>query len=60
MKIVGSGKESLNLQEVETENLQWSLEREPDDFRSLDIGLYPIFPAPHAGEDWIRGKSGFK
>ena len=60
LKIVGSGKESLNLQGVETENLQWSLEREPDDFRSLDIGLYPIFPAPHAGEDWIRGKSGFK
>jgi glycosyltransferase involved in cell wall biosynthesis len=60
LKIVGAGREEINLPGVIVENLKWSLDREPEDFRSLDIGLYPIFPAPHAGEDWIRGKSGFK
>jgi len=60
LKIVGAAKERIELNGVPTENLKWSLEREPIDFASLDIGLYPIFAVPHASEEWILGKSGFK
>jgi glycosyltransferase involved in cell wall biosynthesis len=60
LKIVGAGRQRIEIAGVQTENLEWRLEREPKDFASLDIGLYPIFPAPHAGKDWIQGKSGFK
>ena len=54
MKVVGGGR-GLNLRGVETEELNWSLDREVEDFRSLDIGLYPL-----ADDEWSRGKSGFK
>lgn len=60
LKIVGAGKDEIKLPGVEVENRRWSLEKEADDFRGLDIGLYPIFPAPHASKEWIAGKSGFK
>jgi glycosyltransferase involved in cell wall biosynthesis len=54
LKVVG-GARSLNLRGVEVEELNWSLDREVEDFRSLDIGLYPL-----ADDEWSRGKSGFK
>jgi glycosyltransferase involved in cell wall biosynthesis len=54
LKVVGGGR-SLNLRGVEVEELSWSLDREVEDFRSLDIGLYPL-----ADDEWSRGKSGFK
>jgi glycosyltransferase involved in cell wall biosynthesis len=41
---------------VEVENLEWNLEREIEDFRSIDIGLYPLNP----DNNWTMGKSGFK
>ena len=41
---------------VEIENLEWNLEREVEDFRSIDIGLYPLSPE----NNWAMGKSGFK
>ena len=37
------------------ETLDWSLEREVEDFQSFDIGLYPI-----VDDGWSAGKSGFK
>lgn len=54
LKVVGGGR-ALDLRGVEMEELSWSLDREVDDFRSLDIGLYPL-----ADDEWSRGKSGFK
>jgi glycosyltransferase involved in cell wall biosynthesis len=60
LKIVGSGKSQIEIQNVATEVLEWDLEREVEDFRSLDIGLYPITTSASADSRWINGKSGFK
>jgi glycosyltransferase involved in cell wall biosynthesis len=54
LKIVG-GTEEVRLPTVEVENVRWQLEREVEDFRSLDVGLYPII-----SDEWSIGKSGFK
>lgn len=52
--VVGAGKE-LNIPGVTVINKPWSLATEVEDFRSLDIGLYPL-------EDgiWELGKASFK
>lgn len=55
LKVIGAGRDRVNLEGVEVENLKWSLERETEDFRSFDVGLYPIRP-----DEWSAGKSGFK
>jgi glycosyltransferase involved in cell wall biosynthesis len=54
VKLVGAERE-MPIRGVEVENLPWSLEREVEDFRSLDIGLCPLFD-----DVWSRGKPGFK
>lgn len=54
LRLVG-GTEDVRLQTVEVENVRWQLAREVEDFRSLDIGLYPII-----ADEWSIGKSGFK
>jgi glycosyltransferase involved in cell wall biosynthesis len=59
LKVVGAGKEEINLPGVEVENLPWKLEREVEDFQFLDIGLYPIDASLYSG-NWAAGKSGFK
>lgn len=59
LKIVGAGRAEVKLAGVEVENLEWSLEREIEDFQSFDIGLYPIDAALYA-DKWAAGKSGFK
>ncbi len=59
-KLVGTGKAEVSVPGVQIENLPWSLDREIEDFRSLDIGLYPIVTSPSASELWLKGKSGFK
>ncbi|HKP35830.1 MAG TPA: glycosyltransferase family 4 protein [Pyrinomonadaceae bacterium] len=56
LKIVGSGRASVPVPGVEVENLEWDLEREVEDFQSLDVGLYPVNP----DNNWATGKSGFK
>lgn len=60
LKLVGTGRAEVSITNVEVENLPWSLEREPEDFASLDIGLYPIITSSSANEEWLKGKSGFK
>jgi glycosyltransferase involved in cell wall biosynthesis len=60
LKIVGAGREQIELKGVAVENLSWSLERELADFQSLDIGLYPVTASATHSKDYILGKSGFK
>jgi glycosyltransferase involved in cell wall biosynthesis len=54
LKIVGAGREVF-IEDVKIENIAWKLEREVEDFQSIDIGIYPL-------EDslWAAGKAGFK
>ena len=58
LKIVGAGKEDIAISGVEVENSPWRIDREVQDFQSIDIGLYPIDPSLYEG--WAAGKSGFK
>lgn len=60
LKIVGSGRERIEIEGVKVENLRWNLEREIADFQSLDVGLYPIAVSASASNEWLLGKSGFK
>jgi glycosyltransferase involved in cell wall biosynthesis len=60
LKIVGAGNVDLKSEKIKFKSIEWSLDREPEDFSSLDIGLYPIFPEGAANDEWIKGKSGFK
>ena len=60
LKIVGAGRETITLDGVRVENVEWNLEREIADFQSLDIGLYPIKTLASASDAWLLGKSGFK
>jgi glycosyltransferase involved in cell wall biosynthesis len=59
VKIVGAGVKEVKIPGVEVESLEWRLERELEDFQSLDIGLYPVDSGMYA-ENWASGKSGFK
>lgn len=60
LRIVGSGREHIEIEGVRVENLKWTLDREVEDFTNLDIGLYPIKVSSSANEEWLKGKSGFK
>jgi glycosyltransferase involved in cell wall biosynthesis len=60
LRLVGTGRESVDLPGVEIDLKEWSLEREPSDFSSFDVGLYPMTTILSANEDWLKGKSGFK
>ena len=53
--IVGSGRASIEVAGVEVETRAWSLDREVEDFQSLDAGVYPI-----DDDEWSEGKAGFK
>jgi glycosyltransferase involved in cell wall biosynthesis len=59
LRIVGSGRDEVTIPGVEVINLPWELDREVEDFQSIDIGLYPIDSALYANQ-WAAGKSGFK
>jgi glycosyltransferase involved in cell wall biosynthesis len=53
--VVGAGRERIEVRGVEVETRPWRMAAEAADFRSLDVGLYPI------DEDaWSAGKSGLK
>lgn len=62
LRIVG-GPENIDrsvIPDLNIDNRQWNLEREVEDFQTLDIGLYPIFESSSANSQWISSKSGFK
>ena len=54
LRIIGAGTE-ISIPGVKIENCAWQLDREIQDFQSLDIGIYPM-----PDTLWTRGKAGFK
>ena len=54
MYVVGSS-EPLSSGRVEMTQVDWSLEREVEDFQRCDIGIYPL-----SDDEWSLGKCGFK
>jgi glycosyltransferase involved in cell wall biosynthesis len=60
LKIVGAGEKDIEIKGVEIINVEWDLDREIEDFQSLDIGLYPMTLSDSANAEWLQGKSGFK
>jgi glycosyltransferase involved in cell wall biosynthesis len=53
-RVVGA-REKIEIPGVSVENRAWVLADEIGNFRSLDIGLYPLFD-----DAWARGKAAFK
>jgi glycosyltransferase involved in cell wall biosynthesis len=53
--VVGSGRDRLRVPGVDVESRPWTMEREVEDFQSLDIGVYPL-----TDDEWSAGKAGFK
>jgi glycosyltransferase involved in cell wall biosynthesis len=56
VRVVGTKRDSVTIRGVEVENLRWEQDREVEDFRTLDIGVYPL--PQH--DPWVEGKSGLK
>jgi len=52
---VSGGGAPLEVDGVEVENADWSLEREVELFNTCDIGVYPL-----TDDEWSKGKCGFK
>lgn len=55
LKIVGAGANNMHIPGVQIINEEWSLEKEVDNFHSLDIGVYPL-----ADNEESRAKTPFK
>lgn len=54
LKIVGAGRD-IEIPGVQIENARWSLDKDVENFQSLNIGIYPL-----PENEWARGKTGFK
>jgi glycosyltransferase involved in cell wall biosynthesis len=55
LRIIGSGRDDVRVDGVEVETRAWDIDREEEDFRSLDLGVYPL-----EDDAWNAGKSGLK
>ena len=55
LRIIGSGRDDVRVEGVDVETRDWDIDREQEDFRSLDIGVYPL-----DDDAWNAGKSGLK
>lgn len=54
VKIVGAGQR-ISFGPITVQHRPWELAREAEEFRSCDIGVYPLWT-----DEWARGKCGFK
>ncbi len=55
LKIIGAGRYDPGIDDVNVINKDWLLEDEVEEFKSLDIGIYPL-----PDNEWAAGKTGFK
>jgi glycosyltransferase involved in cell wall biosynthesis len=55
LRVVGSGRTDVRVRVADVELAPWALDREVDDFRNIDIGLYPLNL-----DAFTEGKSGLK
>jgi len=60
LRVIGSGADEVSIEGVSVDSRAWSLESEVEDFRSIDIGLYPLAASDAVSAEWVAGKSGFK
>jgi glycosyltransferase involved in cell wall biosynthesis len=55
LRIVGSSRRAVSVPGAEVDLKAWRMNEEVEDFRSLDIGVYPL-----SDDEWSAGKAGFK
>ena len=60
LRVRGAGDGPLDLERVEADVRPWRLDTEVEDFRSIDIGLYPLVETDAVSRAYLEGKSGFK
>lgn len=60
LRLRGTGQDRIGIENVIVDNAPWDAQTEIEDFRSLDIGLYPLVENEDQSLEFIQGKSGFK
>ena len=60
LRVRGAGDVPLDLEGINADLQPWRLETEIADFRSIDIGLYPLVETDAVPRAYLEGKSGFK